>query len=171
MTLGVAPDRDVGLQGHYAGIVTRFAAFGFDVVAIVLSYDIIGSSIEFVVSRLAGEQFRISSVPVLAGLLLGLWAFFYCTYPVASGGRTLGMAIVGLRVVRADGRAVTWRGAIVRFLALPLSFLTLGLGFLLIVVRRDHRALQDLIGQTAVVYAWDARAARWRLLTQTVKDA
>ena len=52
----------------------------------------------------------------------------------------------------------------VRVLALPLSFLLFGLGFLLILLRRDRRALHDLIASTAVVYAWDARAARLRFL-------
>ena len=49
-------------------------------------------------------------------------------------------------------------------LALPLSFLTFGIGFLLILRRHDSRALQDLIGGTTVVYGWDARAARLRFL-------
>jgi uncharacterized RDD family membrane protein YckC len=164
MTLHIAPERDVGLQGHYAGMATRLAAFAIDLLVVVLSYDILGSAIEFVVSRLSGEQWRISQVPVFAGVLLGVWALFYCIYPVGAGGRTLGMAIAGLRVVRPDGGPVGWHGAVVRVLALPLSFLTLGVGFLLIVIRPDRRALQDLIGSTAVVYAWDARTARLRFL-------
>ena len=69
----------------------------------------------------------------LRQLFLGIWALFYCIYPVAATGRTLGMAIAGLRVVRSDGGPVSWHGAVVRVLALPLSFLTLGVGFLLIV--------------------------------------
>ncbi len=52
----------------------------------------------------------------------------------------------------------------IRVLALPLSFLLFGLGFLLILLRRDRRALHDLIARTAIVYAWDARAARLRFL-------
>ena len=62
------------------------------------------------------------------------------------------------------------RQAVVRVLALPLSFLTLGIGFLLILFRRDGRALQDLIGGTSVVYAWDARAARLRFLARNAAD-
>jgi uncharacterized RDD family membrane protein YckC len=85
---------------------------------------------------------------------------------VAAGGRTFGMAVAGLRVVRPDGSPVGGREALVRVLALPLSFLTLGIGFLLIVFRHDRRALQDLIGGTAVVYGWDARAARLRFLVR-----
>jgi hypothetical protein len=34
-------------------------------------------------------------------------------------------------------------------------------------VNREHRALQDLIADTAVVYAWDARAARLRILARS----
>ncbi|MGH3277214.1 MAG: hypothetical protein ACRDNZ_23155, partial [Streptosporangiaceae bacterium] len=33
-------------------------------------------------------------------------------------------------------------------------------------VQREHRALHDLIAGTAVIYAWDARAARLRFLAR-----
>jgi uncharacterized RDD family membrane protein YckC len=160
----VSPDRDLTLQGHYAGFFTRLIAFVLDIVAIVLVTNIVGAAIQFLVTTLSGHQFRLTELPVVPWLLFTLWAVFYCTYPVAAAGKTLGMAIVGLRVVRPDGSRVGGRGAFVRLLALPLSFITLGVGFLLILLRRDRRALQDLIGSTAVVYGWDARAARIRFL-------
>jgi uncharacterized RDD family membrane protein YckC len=166
VTLLVAPERDLSLQGHYAGFVTRLAAFVFDVFAVLVLFDIMGKAIEYVVSTFAGSTWRISNLPFGGGVFLGIWAFLYCTYPVAASGRTFGMALTGLRVVRPDGSRVGWSQAVVRVLALPLSFVTLGVGFLLILLRQDHRALQDLIGRTAVVYAWDARAARWRFLAQ-----
>jgi len=81
-------------------------------------------------------------------------------------GRTLGMAVLGVRVVRADGKPVDpWHG-VLRALVFPLSFLLFGLGFLGILVQREHRALHDLIAGTAVIYAWDARAARLRFLAR-----
>jgi uncharacterized RDD family membrane protein YckC len=166
VTLYVAPDRDVGLQGKHAGICTRFVAFLFDVVAVVVLYTLFGNVVQFLVSTLSGHVFKISDFPVASWLILTLWAIFYCAYPVAAGGRTFGMALAGLRVVRPDGSPVTGREALIRVLALPLSFLTLGIGFLLIVLRQDGRALQDLIGGTAVVYGWDARAARLRFLVR-----
>ena len=53
---------------------------------------------------------------------------------------TWGMALLGLQVVRAHGtRLDPWRGW-VRSLTFPLGFLTLGLGFLGILVHREHRA-------------------------------
>ncbi len=160
----VHPDRDLNLQGHYAGFVTRSTALVIDIVAIVLISDIIGAAVQFVVSTLLGHQFHLTELPILPWLGFTIWAVLYCTYPVATVGKTLGMALTGLRVVRPDGSRVGARGAILRFVALPLSFITLGFGFLLILLRRDHRALQDLIGGTAVVYGWDARAARLRFL-------
>jgi uncharacterized RDD family membrane protein YckC len=166
VTLLVAPNRDLSLQGHYAGLATRFAAFAIDIVALLVLFDLLGTTVEFVVSTLSGSTWKISDTPLGGGLSLGILAFLYCTYPVAASGRTFGMAVAGLRVVRPDGSRVGWSQAVVRIVALPLSFLTLGFGFLLIVFRQDRRALQDLIGGTAVVYAWDARAARWRLLAQ-----
>jgi hypothetical protein len=57
---------------------------------------------------------------------------------------------------------VDGRRAIVRTLAFPLSFLVLGLGFLGILLGDQRRALHDVIAGTAVVYLWDARAARLR---------
>lgn len=167
MTPHVAPERDLRLQGHYAGLATRSTAFFFDVLAIVLVYDIFVRSIEFLVTALSGTQFRVTQLPVASWLFMIILAGFYCTYPVAAGGRTLGMAITGIRVVLADGSPVHGRGAVIRLLALPLGFLTLGVGFLLIILRDDRRAIQDLLAGTAVVYAWDAHAARLRLLART----
>jgi uncharacterized RDD family membrane protein YckC len=170
VTRYVSPERDVGLQGHYAGICTRFVGFLFDLTAVVFLWAVFTRVIEYLVSELSGSPWKMSNLPVASWALLIAWAVFFCAYPVAAGGRTFGMAIAGLRVVRPDGTAVGGRQAIVRVLALPLSFLTLGIGFLLIVLRRDGRALQDLIGGTAVVYAWDARAARLRFLARSAGD-
>ena len=48
--------------------------------------------------------------------------------------------------------------------AFPFSFVLLGLGFVLILLRRDRRALHDLIGRSRVVYAWDVGASRSRFI-------
>jgi hypothetical protein len=56
--------------------------------------------------------------------------------------------------------------AVVRTLALPLSFLFLRLGFAGILLGDRRRALHDVIAGTAVIYSWDARAARLRFLSR-----
>ena len=81
------------------------------------------------------------------------------------------MAIVGLEVVTKDGRRRRLpAGPLLRTLVLPLSLILLGIGILMILVNRNRRALHDLIAGTAVVYAWNARAARLRFLAKTAGD-
>jgi uncharacterized RDD family membrane protein YckC len=94
-----------------------------------------------------------------------VWAFIYFASSWAASGRTAGMALFGVRVVRDDGTDASGRRAVVRTLALPLSFLFLGLGFAGI-LGDQRRALHDVIAGTAVIYSWDARGARLRFLSR-----
>ncbi len=94
------------------------------------------------------------------------WEFIYYAYFWTTSGKTPGMTLLGVRVVRHDGSDVGTRRGLVRTLVFPLSFLLLGLGFLGILFGRDRRALHDTIAGTAVIYAWDARAARLRSLAR-----
>jgi uncharacterized RDD family membrane protein YckC len=162
----IAPDRDLGLQGHYAGFGSRLASFVIDVLAVVFLFDVAGKTLEYIVTAVSGKQFTVSEHPLAAVIALAVWAFVYCAYPLAVNGRTFGMAVAGVRVVRPDGSALDPRHAVFRVLAFPLSFLTLGIGFLMILSNRDRRALHDVVAKTAVVYAWDARSARLRFLAK-----
>jgi uncharacterized RDD family membrane protein YckC len=55
---------------------------------------------------------------------------------------------------------------VVRTILLPLSLILLAVGILMILINRNRRALHDLIAGTAVVYSWNARAARLRFLAK-----
>ena len=159
------PERDVGLQGTYAGFVTRFGGFLVDIVTIAVLFTLGGLVVDYLVSALRGPSFSVTEdTPALSGLVLIIWAFVYCAYPLAVSGRTFGMAVVGLRAVRRDGTELGGWHAVIRVLAFPLSFVLFGFGFLLILLKRDRRALHDLIAGSAVVYSWNARAARLRFL-------
>jgi uncharacterized RDD family membrane protein YckC len=161
-----SPERLVGLQGTYAGFMTRLGGCLIDLLVIAGLFALAGQAVEYLVSALFGGSFELSEMPVVSGFALAGWALFYCAYPLAVGGRTFGMAVVGLRAVRSDGRDLTTGRAVLRVLAFPLSFLLFGFGFLLVLLKRDRRALHDLVAGTAVVYAWDARAARLRFLAR-----
>src|SRR5262245_30768113 len=65
-----------------------------------------------------------------------------------SGGRTLGKALAGVRVVAASGEPLAYGRALARQLAWTLSALTLGVGFLVAAARADRRALHDLVAGT-----------------------
>ena len=110
------------------------------------------------------EPVRFAESSVAARIALVVWAFVYFAYPLAAvrphvrhGDRRR----AGGASRRPRPRPAARRRARARA---PLSFLLFGLGFLLILLRRDRRALHDLIASTAVVYAWDASAARLRFL-------
>lgn len=159
-------ERDVDLQGTYAGVVTRLTGFAIDALVVLVVFAGAGQVFDYLMSAVFGADVRLRDAPWISGLLLLGWAFVYCAYSLAAGGRTLGMAIVGLRAVARDGSTLTTKQAVIRVLVTPLSFLFFFLGMWLIVIRRDRRALHDLIAGTAVVYGWDARAARLRFLAK-----
>ena len=67
-------------------------------------------------------------------------------------GQTVGKWATGLRIERADGRRIGVGRAVVRhFVGYPLSFITLGLGFLVAAISSRGRTLHDLIANTVVV--------------------
>ena len=156
----------VSSQGHYAGSVSRFLAYAIDLVASsgLFALGLAGASLAAQV--VTGHPVSWNRTNIVVAIVFAAWEFFYFGYSWAASGRTFGMAVLGVRVVRADGGALDpWRGA-ARALVFPLSFLFFGLGFLGILLQREHRALHDLIAGSAVVYAWDARAARLRFLAR-----
>lgn len=76
-------------------------------------------------------------------------------------GRTLGKWVMGIRVARAEnGADLSFGQSLARSLAYLVSGqLTLGIGFLLPVFRRDGKTLHDLLTGTAVSMNEPARAA------------
>ena len=166
MSTQTHPNRDIRLQGHYAGIVTRLASFLVDAFTVAVLYALAGAALEFLIRSVGADEFTFADHPFVASTGLVVWAFLYFAYPLAVSGRTFGMAVFGLRAVRRDGSDLDGRHAVIRVIAFPLSVLLFGFGFLLILLRRDRRALQDLIAKTAIVYSWDARAARLRFLAK-----
>ncbi|HUF83016.1 MAG TPA: RDD family protein [Acidimicrobiia bacterium] len=153
------------LVGHYAGPMTRLLAYAADAALGTALFSFGAGALVWVTQLLSGDRFDVRHVgPWLGFPLLVVWGFLYFFVPLAMSGRTPGMALVGLEVVRRDGSSLDGGHAALRILVLPLSFLTLGIGLLGIVFGREHRALHDVLADTAVVYGWDARAARLRFL-------
>jgi uncharacterized RDD family membrane protein YckC len=171
MSIRTHPSQWVSAQGQYAGSASRFAAYLIDLAASTVLYWLALSLISFVVQIVTGRPATLHAANIAVLIVYIAWQFLYFGFQWAADGSTWGMALLGVQVVRADGtRLDPWRGW-VRSLTFPLGFLTLGLGFLGILAQREHRALYDLIAGTAVVYAWDARAARLRYLARQAEPA
>jgi uncharacterized RDD family membrane protein YckC len=155
-----------GRQGHYAGGVSRLVAFAADVGASWGLFTVGAAALAFFVQLVTGAAFSLRSHQIVSLICLVVWEFLYFAYQWSLSGRTIGMAVLGIKVVATDGSPIGLRQAVVRTLALPLSFLLFGLGFLGILTNRDRHALHDRLARTAVVYSWDARAARLRWLAK-----
>ncbi len=155
-----------GRQGHYAGAVTRLLAFAADVGASWGLFTLGAAALTFSIQLVTGHNFSLSDYQFASIAALVVWEFLYFSYQWSLGGRTIGMAVLGIKVVRTDGSSVGPRQAVLRTLTLPFSFLLLGLGFVGILLQRDRHALHDRLAGTAVVYSWDARAARLRWLAR-----
>jgi len=160
------------LAGNYAGPVTRLAAYVIDAFLSVALYGLGLSLVAFLWQLVTRDDVVLPGEDSLVWLIgLGFWLFFYFAASWALAAKTPGMAVIGLRVVQRHGEEITPRHAVVRTLAFPLSFLLLGLGFVGLIIGKERRGLHDVIAHTTVVYDWDARAARWRLLSRQVAEA
>ena len=154
------------LQSKYAGFASRFAAFAVDLGISLGVFLLALAAISFAARVLTGRDITWNKGDIWVIIAYAAWAFVYFAYSWTASGRTAGMALFGVRVVTDDGADASGRRAVVRTLALPLSFLFLGLGFAGILLGDRRRALHDVIAGTAVIYSWDARAARLRFLSR-----
>jgi uncharacterized RDD family membrane protein YckC len=164
------PTEAISLQGHYAGAATRLAAFAADQAIATGVFALVTAVLAWAIALVTAEEVTVRPAPWLTAIAFAGWLIVYYAYPWAVSGKTFGMALLGIQVVHADGSPTGVRSAVLRTLTLPLSFLTLGIGFLPIIFGRHRRALHDQLAGTAVVYSWDARAARLRFLARGRRD-
>jgi uncharacterized RDD family membrane protein YckC len=157
----------VGRQGNYAGAISRLAAFAVDVGVSWGLYTLGVALLNTAVRLVSGHSYTLTNHQLAGFIVLTAWEFLYFTYQWAVSGKTLGMAMLGLQVVTPQGGPISGRQAVFRTVGLGITlFLTVGIGFLGIVYQRERRALNDFIAGTAVVYDWDARAARLRWIAR-----
>ena len=155
----MTPRTRLSVSGHYAGPVSRAAAALVDGGMIMVLYTLGYAALKLLLSAFFGHSLSGDQSTPLAVASLATWAFLYVFVSLAVAGRTAGKGLAGLRVVSADGAAPSVGALFLRTLAFPISALLFGIGFLLIVVQREHRGLHDLIAGTAVVYDWGDRTA------------
>ena len=110
------------LQGDYCGAVSRLAAFALDLVIGSFLFTLALAAVDFSISIVIGHSVHWSrSGSVVVAAISVAWLFVYFAYCWATTGKTPGMVLLGIRVVRADGaHAEPWR-AVVRTLILPIS--------------------------------------------------
>lgn len=162
------------LQGQYAGFASRAIGFIIDQLILYLTIvtitwlttnalALIGINIsncpssegQGIVRTLFGSVCSITRtlVVVTAALLPGL--YFIVLWWLA--GQTIGDGIVGVRVMQTTGHGLSlWRAAL-RLFGYLVCIISLGMGFLWVLVDNRRQGWHDKIANTVVVYAWEAR--------------
>ncbi len=155
-------------QDYAAGPLAKLCGFLIDSTVVATLFSVViflGSTlIELFTSRTVSSS---DGNPLLWGAAYMIWWFLYLWVNLMISGRTLGKAIVGIKVISTTGGELSARACAVRVLAFPLS-LVLGIGFLPALLRPDRRAFHDLVAGTQEVIDWGFRnptiphtIARW----------
>lgn len=159
-----------GLMGQYAGFGSRALALILDVVLIyALQFVITWIVITFL------DVFRINvnnCGPLTNGrdvinlvcysfqfLLIFFnltFSFIYFTFFWIFGGQTIGNYVMGLRVLRLDGKRMTVFRSFLRYTGYFISLIALGMGFFWALGSDRRQGWHDLLARTCVLYAWEA---------------
>ena len=164
------------LRGFYAGFVTRAIAFAIDMVLVAATQITIlfltrllmdffgldqlaqaifepteGTNVSFFITITRWAIAFIGSGFLLAIYSISMWLLV---------DKTLGQALLGLRVLRTDGRPLTLGPAVRRILGYYVSFLALFIGFLWVLVDDRRQGWHDKIADTVVIYDWEARLGK-----------
>jgi uncharacterized RDD family membrane protein YckC len=163
-----------GLQGQYAGFVSRAIAFVLDILIVIAIIAVINGTIALTLDFFLG--FDVASCPPLSfdngvfqsGLIchvanLTRLVLTFVAAPIyfglfwTLGGQTLGQYAMGLRVVRLDGKRMTFWRSLVRWIGYFVSFLALGIGYLWVLWDDRRQGFMDKLAKTVVVYSWEAK--------------
>ncbi|KIY22562.1 MULTISPECIES: RDD family protein [Mesobacillus] len=82
---------------------------------------------------------------------------YYLIIPVIWSGFTVGKRVVGIKIVRTDGKKVGIGTTLKRYILASLVYVvTLGIAFIIsafmVGLRKDKRSIHDLIAGTQVIY-------------------
>jgi uncharacterized RDD family membrane protein YckC len=132
----------------YGGFWRRLSAFLIDslLIGIVYFLMLIILSPELRTGGSVSDQ--IIGISTLSTIIAGP---LYWTVSIGKWGKSFGKLALGLKVVRVDGSQVSYLRAFARFCAYSLSYLTWGIGFLIIAFNRKKRGLHDYICDTVVI--------------------
>lgn len=163
-----------GLQGQYAGFVSRAIAFVLDILIVIAIIAVINGAIALTLDFFLGLD--VASCPPLnfgngvlqSGLIchaanLTRLVLTLVAAPVyfglfwTLGGQTLGQYVMGLRVVRLDGKRMTFWRSLVRWMGYFVSFFALGIGYLWVLWDDRRQGFMDKLAKTVVVYSWEAK--------------
>ncbi len=147
-THNIATPEGVELRLPIAGLGSRALAWLID--AIIKTVALMVGATIFALLGDTGDALY------LLGFFVLVW-FYNVLFEVFNHGTTPGKAIVGLRVMNANGTPVGWSGSIIRNLVRVVDTLPgcYAFGCVSVLLSRNFQRLGDLAANTIVVYAED----------------
>jgi len=137
-------------QGHRAGFVSRALAAIIDVgsvIALVFAINLVIALVRLIIERVQGATLPQVGWSVVGGFVL-IWLAW--TYAWASTVRSLGMQIMGLKIVSHSGHRVRLPVAALR----SVFCVFFPIGLIWVIFSPANRSLQDVVLRTSVVYDW-----------------
>ncbi len=160
-----------GLQGQYAGFLSRVFGFFTDVILIALTDALAYLLVTALLFQFTG--YSLYACPPLGTFTLKAmtcrvttagYSIFLTGFPLVYVlffwillGQTLGQYVAGVRVVRLNGHRMTLVSSAIRFFGYFVCFFSLGLGFLWILIDDRRQGWHDKLARTVVIYSWEAR--------------
>jgi uncharacterized RDD family membrane protein YckC len=154
-------------ETNQVGLVTRALAAAVDLALISAALSIGSGLLSSIIPAITGGSDGLSIWGVLAfgvvGFVIGgsLFVAFW-----ALVGQTPGMRLLSIHLEASGSREIGLRRAFRRLLAIPLSLLPAGLGFLAILLSPERRGWHDRIAGTTVLYDEEAKLAPWSHLAR-----
>jgi uncharacterized RDD family membrane protein YckC len=143
----IIPAMDEATPARPAGFWIRAVAFAIDLVVFIAVWVSFGAMAKIILGP-GGDDVDSGHGAVLPFTLLFTAVYTIALHTLA--GQTIGKSLVGVRVVAADGSLLTVGPSLLRYLAYFISLIPLGFGYLVAGLRRDKRAVHDLIAGSHV---------------------
>jgi uncharacterized RDD family membrane protein YckC len=135
-----------------AGFVSRSVAMAIDL--FVITTVVLGATFltELIGAVLPRWGWLNGAVTAAVGAVVSFVPLIYFSAALALTGRTVGKAVMGIRVLGLDGRPLSATRSLMRTVAYVVSLLPLFAGFLWVLVDHDRRGWHDHIARSRVVY-------------------
>ena len=143
---------------EFAGYGARLIAYIIDGLILGVVISVLSIVLLAILAMSVSNDNEVSTIGVITtvvwtGVII-IVSFLYFPYFWQKNGRTPGMSVFGIRVVRdADGGPVGWGSAILRYIGFFIDSIVFGIpiGFLWVFFDKRRRAWHDLIGSTVVI--------------------
>lgn len=156
--------------GHYAGFVTRLFAFIIDILIVSIFISLMWGAVSLILrffnldiglllNSIANiNDFWRTVIIFLTGFgLTFAIAMIYNLFFWALAGKTLGKAVMGIRIIGPRGSRVTLSRGLRRYLGYWVSALPLFLGYFWVLITDERVGWHDKFANTRVIYDYEAK--------------